>query len=74
MGYTVSPHAYAERYENGKVTRRSGSNSGYADFFSQIQRTKSVFDGDWYHYVNDGVRLLGLLFSININSNGPARA
>lgn len=69
MGYTVSPHAYAERYENGKVTRRSGSNSGYADFFSQIQRTKSVFDGDWYHYVNDGVRLLGLLFSINTSVN-----
>lgn len=65
MGYTVSPLVYAERYENGKPIKRSGFRNGHADFFSYAQRTKQVFDGEWYDYVSDGSRLLGLLVSIN---------
>ncbi len=65
MGYTVSPLPFVEKYEDGKVTKRSSVKGGYADFFSYAQRTQSVFDGEWYNYVDAGARLLGLLFSIN---------
>lgn len=64
MGYVISPAANVEVYMDGKLIGRSPS-VNYSDFFAYANHYSNVLDGEWYHNVSGGARLLGALQSMN---------
>lgn len=68
MGFVVSPEANMEIYQEGKLL---GKTPGvhYSDFFAYANPYSSVLDGEWYHSVSGGVRLLGALQGLNTTAH-----
>ena len=64
MGYIVSPAASMEVYMDGTLIGRSPS-VNYSDFFAYANHYSNVLDGEWYHNVSGGARLLGSLQGMN---------
>ena len=64
MGYVVSPAACMEVYVDGELSSRSPS-VNYSDFFAYANHYSMVLDGEWYHNVSGGARLLGALQGMN---------
>jgi hypothetical protein len=64
MGYVLSPVASMEIYLDGKLMGKSPS-VYYSDFFAYANHYSNVLDGEWYHDVSGGARLLGALQNIN---------
>lgn len=64
MGYVISPAASMEVYMDGKLIGRSPS-VNYSDFFAYANHYSNVLDGEWYHDVSGGARLLGVLQGMN---------
>ena len=64
MGYVLSPAASMEIYMDGKLLGKSPS-VNYSDFFAYANNYYNVLDGEWYHDVSGGARLLGALQNIN---------
>ena len=71
MGYVVSPTACMEVYMNGKLLSKSPS-VDYSDFFAYANHYSAVLDGEWYHNVNGGARLLGALLGLNTITHDQA--
>ena len=64
MGYVLSPVASMEIYLDGKLMGKSPS-VYYSDFFAYANHYSNVLDGEWYHDVSGGARLLGALQNMN---------
>lgn len=64
MGYVVSPSASMEIYIDGKLIGKSPS-VNCSDFFAYANHYSNVLDGEWYHDVSGGARLLGALQGMN---------
>ena len=64
MGYVLSPVASMEIYKDGKLLGKS-PRVDYSDFFAYANHYSNVLDGEWYHDVSGGARLLGALQNMN---------
>lgn len=64
MGYVVSPSACMDVYKDGELLSRTPG-AGYSDFFAYANHYSTVLDGEWYHSVSGGARLLGALQGLN---------
>lgn len=68
MGYVVSPVAGMDIYMDGKLLGKSPC-VDYSDFFAYANHYSNVLDGEWYHDVSGGARLLGALQTMNTNTH-----
>lgn len=68
MGFVVSPEADMEIYQEGRLLGKIPS-AHYSDFFAYANLYSSVLDGEWYHCVNGGARLLGALQGLNTTTH-----
>ena len=57
-----------EIYQEGRLLGKIPS-AHYSDFFAYANLYSSVLDGEWYHSVNGGARLLGALQGLNTTTH-----
>lgn len=71
MGYVVSPEANMDIYQKGRLLVKTPS-IHYSDFFAYANNYSTVLDGEWYHKVSGGARLLGALLGLNTITHDQA--
>ena len=66
MGFIVSPYAFYEVYQDGKLVGQDGKNhDGGADFFSYAQQATSTLHGEWNDSIESGARLMGAMIGLS---------
>lgn len=66
MGFMVSPYAFYEVYQDGKLVGQEGKNhDGGADFFCYAQQATTTLHGEWSDSIADGARLMGAMIGLS---------
>ncbi len=76
MGFIVSPYAFYEVYQGGKLVGQDGKyHDGGADFFSYAQQATSTLHGEWNDSIESGARLMGAMIGLSegIQAGRPER-
>ncbi len=66
MGFIVSPYAFYEVYQAGKLIGQEGKyHDGGADFFCYAQQATTTLHGEWNDSIMSGARLLGTMIELS---------
>ncbi len=65
MGFMVSPYAFYEVYQDGKLVGQEGKNhDGGADFFCYAQQATTTLHGEWSDSIASGAKLMGTILHL----------